>query len=93
MDLEDIILNEISQTEKNKLYDITHAQNIKISKWINEPAKPKKNKHIDTENRIEVSRVKGEVNSIVTKRNHLVVSIIQCKQKLKYNVEVKQMMP
>ena len=47
MDLEDIILNEISQTEKNKLYDITHAQNIKISKWINEPAKPNKNKHID----------------------------------------------
>ena len=69
MDLEDIILNEISQTEKNKLYDITHAQNIKTSKWVNEPAKPNKNKNIDSENRIEVSRVKRGVNSIVTKRN------------------------
>ena len=54
------------QTEKNKLYDFTHAQNIKISKWINEQAKPNKNKHIDTEDRVVVTKVKGEVNSIVT---------------------------
>lgn len=41
----------------------------KILKQVNEPAKPNKNKNIDSENRIEVSRVKRGVNSIVTKRN------------------------
>lgn len=58
------------QTEKNKLYDFTHAQNIKISKWINEQAKPNKNKHIGTEDRVVVTRVKGEVNGTVTNRNY-----------------------
>ena len=29
MDLEIIILNEVSQTEKDKVYDITYRQNLK----------------------------------------------------------------
>ena len=45
MDLEDIMLNKISQTEKDKLYDFTHMG--------------KRNKHMDKENRLVVTRGEG----------------------------------
>ena len=35
MDLEDILLNEVSQTEKDKKHDFTHMWIIK-NKWISE---------------------------------------------------------
>ena len=51
MDLEGVMLSEISQTEGETLYDFTHMWNIK--KLLN------KSKHVDTENRVVVTRGEG----------------------------------
>ena len=53
MDLEGIMLSEISQTKKNKLYDFICVWNIK--------KKNEQTKLIDTENRLVVARGEGKM--------------------------------
>ena len=54
MDLEGIMLSKVSQTEKDKYhYDFTHVWNIKRKREMN---KQNKTKHIDTQNRLVVTR-------------------------------------
>ena len=57
MELEGIMLSDISQMEKKIPYDFTHMCNI--TNKINEQTKPNKNKHIDTENRVVITKGKG----------------------------------
>ena len=56
------MLSEISQIEKEKILDdFTHIWNIKNKQKIkiNEETKLNKNKHVDTENRVVVTRREG----------------------------------
>ena len=58
------MLSEISQIEKEKILDdFTHIWNIKNKQKIkiNEETKLNKNKHVDIENRVEVTRREGIV--------------------------------
>ena len=54
MDLEDIMLSEIRQTEKEILYDFTYMLNPKSK--TNEQIKQKRKGLIDTENKLVVAR-------------------------------------
>ena len=56
MDLEIIILSEVSQTEKNKYHDITYTW--KLKKWYKLTYLQKRNRLTDTENKLMVT--KGE---------------------------------
>lgn len=62
MDLEGIILSEISQAKKDKYCMISHSY-VEYKKQnknkINEHTKPNKDKHIETENRAVATRDEG----------------------------------
>ena len=86
MDLEGIMLSEMSQTEKEKYHMISLICGISKTIKINEQTKPNKNKHIDIENRVVVTREEGmwqgrrgegsakwvkEINSMVINGNYM----------------------
>lgn len=58
MDLEGVMLSEISETEKDKNSTISLICEIFLK---NEPTKQIKNKPIDMDNRLVVTRWKGDV--------------------------------
>ena len=62
MDLEGIMLTEISQKEKDKYCMVSLMWNMKnfLNFSINEETKPNKNKHIDRENSM-VTRGEGDL--------------------------------
>ena len=59
MDLEGIMLSEISQTKKEKYHMISLICGISKTIKINEQTKPNKNKHVDTENRVVAKGRRG----------------------------------
>ena len=59
VDLQCILLNKISQTEKDKYCMILLTWGIFLKNKINEETKPNQNKHVDTESRVVVSRGEG----------------------------------
>ena len=62
MELEGILLSELSQMEEDKCHIFfTHVEYKKqtTTTKINEQTKPNKNKHVDTENRVVVTRGGG----------------------------------
>ena len=56
IDLENIMLSEVSQIEKDKYYDISYMMNLKIN--TNECNMQNRNRFIDIENKLDVA--KGE---------------------------------
>ena len=58
MDLVGIMLSAVSQMEKHKYHVISYICEIKRNKQ-NKQTKPNKDKHIDTENRVVVTRGEG----------------------------------
>ena len=53
IDLENIMLSEVSQIEKDKYYDISYMMNLKIN--TNECNMQNRNRFIDIENKLDVA--------------------------------------
>ena len=58
MDLENIMLSELSQIEKDKYYDISYMMNLKIN--TNECNTQNRNRLIDIENKLDVTSRRGK---------------------------------
>ena len=58
MDLENIMLSEVSQIEKDKYYDISYMMNLKIN--TNECNTQNRNRLIDIENKLDVTSGRGK---------------------------------
>ena len=58
MELENIMLSEVSQIEKDEYYDISYMMNLKIN--TNECNMQKRNRFIDIENKLDVTNRERE---------------------------------